>query len=240
MKGTSVRKRKSRFFLTMGIVGLVAIFVGFSKPFIIPVARQTFEAPLSIYIHAFFSLAWVLLFTVQSFLIKKKAFKLHVKLGFAGIFIAIMAGLSLLPVAKFVIDRDLKLGLGETAYSNSVGLLTTGLMFLTLVIFGIYFRKKSQIHKRLLLLATIVLLWPAWFRFRHFFPDLPRPDILFGLILSDSLIIIAWIWDRIENKSIHPSSLYPGLAIIIAQTMEVLMYDSFVWRKIGKLLYGIF
>ena len=239
MKGTSVRKRKSKFFLTMGIVGLVAIFIGFSKPFIIPVAQQTFEAPLSIYVHALFSLAWVVLFTLQALFIHKKLFKLHIKLGIAGILIASVASFSLIPVAKFIIERDLKLGLGETAYSNSVGLLTTGIMFLTLVIFGLYYRKTSPTHKRLLLLATIVLLWPAWFRFRHFFPSIPRPDIWFGLILSDSLIIIAWIWDKIENNRIHPSLFYPGILIISEQTMEVFMYDSDVWRQIGKAIYAI-
>lgn len=239
MKETSARKRKSKFFLTMGMVGLTAIFIGFSKPFIIPVARRTFEAPISIYIHGLLSLGWVFLFTIQALLIQKKNYELHMRLGIAGIFAAITTSLSLIPVAKFIMDRDLKLGLGETAYSNSVGLLTTGVMFLTLVGFGIYFRKKSQIHKRLLLLATIVLLWPAWFRFRHFFPNVPRPDIWFGLLLSDSLIIIAWIWDRVTNKRIHPSLLYPGIAIILEQTFEVFMYDSTAWRNIGKILYAL-
>lgn len=224
----------------MGIIGLIAIFIGFSKPFIIPVVRKTFEAPLSIYIHGALSLGWVLLFTIQSSLIHKKNYKLHARLGIGGIFLAIATSLSLLPVAKFIIARDLKLGLGEMAYSNSISLLTTGIMFLLLVGFAIYFRSQSQIHKRLLLLGTIVLLWPAWFRFRHFFPNVPRPEIWFGLILSDSLIIIAWIWDKISNKRIHPSLLYPGIAIMIEQTIEVFLYDSNIWRKLGKLLYGMF
>ncbi|KAF5052552.1 hypothetical protein DSECCO2_407610 [anaerobic digester metagenome] len=221
----------------MGIVGLVAIFAGFSKPFIIPVVQQTFEAPHSIYIHGALSLAWVLLFTIQSSLIHKKNYKLHTQFGFAGIFLAIATSLSLLPVAKFIVERDLKSGLGEMAYSNSVSLFTTGIMFLGLVGFAIYNRRQSTIHKRLLLLATIVLLWPAWFRFRHFFPNVPEPEIWFGLVLSDSLIIIAWIWDKTSNKRIHPSLLYPGIAIIAEQTIEVLLYDSNIGRAIGKLLY---
>lgn len=240
MERTSLNSRKSKFFLTIGIVGLLAIFIGFSKPFIIPVAKQTFEGPLSIYIHAFFSLGWVVLFTVQSYLIQLKNFKLHIKLGIIGALLAISAALTLIPVAKFIIERDLQNGLGETAYSNSVSLLTTGIMFLSLVGCGLYYRKKSQIHKRLILLSTIILLWPAWFRFRHFFPEIPRPDIWFGLVLADSLIIIAWIWDMHQNKKIHPSLLYPGIAIFIEQTLEVFMYDSNLWRNIGKIIYGIF
>lgn len=240
MRALSVIKSgKSKFFLIMGIVGLIAIFVGFSKPFIIPVAQQTFEAPLSIYIHGALSLAWVLFFTIQSSLIHVKNYKLHIRMGFAGIFLALATSLSLHPVAKFVVERDLRLGLGEMAYSNSISLLTTGLMFLLLVGFAIYYRRERTIHKRLLLLATIVLLWPAWFRFRHFFPNVPRPEIWFGLVLSDSLIIIAWIWDKISNKKVHPALLYPGIAIIVEQTIEVFLYDSPIWRTVGKLLYEI-
>src|SRR5690606_35767534 len=133
----TVRNRQSKFFLTMGVVGLLAIFIGFSKPFIIPVAKQTFEAPLSIYIHGFFSLAWVIFFTIQSYLIQSNNFKLHINLGIIGVLIAVAAAFTLIPVAKFIIERDLQNGLGETAFSNSVGLITTGIMFLALVGYGI-------------------------------------------------------------------------------------------------------
>jgi len=224
----------------MGFIGLFAIFVGFSKPFIIPVSQQTFKAPLSIYIHAAFSFAWVALFTTQAFLIQTKRHKLHMKLGVLGLLVSIGTGLSLIPVAKFIIERDLKAGLGDTAYSNSIGLLTTGIIFLLLVGFGLYYKKKPQLHKWLLLLATIVLLWPAWFRFRHFFPGVPRPDIWFGLVLADSLIILAWIWDKLLHNKIHPTLLYGGIAIIAEQTLEVFLYDSALWRQIGKNFYQAF
>lgn len=220
----------------MGLVGLFAIFVGFSKTFIVPVSSNSFKAPPSIYIHAFFSFAWVVLFTLQAFFIQTNRHKLHIRLGVLGIIIALGTSITLIPVAKFIIERDLKLGLGDTAFSNSVGLLTTGIIFLTLVSFGLYYRKKVQTHKRLLLLATIVLLWPAWFRFRHFFPSIPRPDIWFGLVLADSLLVISWIWDKTQNKRIHPVLLYAGIAIILEQAMEVFLFDSVLWRQIGKWL----
>ena len=233
-------RRRSKFYLLMGLVGLLAIFIGFSKPFIIPISLQRFKAPASIYIHAAFSFAWVFLFTIQAFLIQSKNYKVHMNLGILGVLISVGTSVTLIPVAKFIIVRDLKAGLGETAYSNSVGLLTTGIIFLLLVGFGLYYRKKIQLHKRLLLLATIVLLWPAWFRFRHFFPGVPRPDIWFGLVLADSLIVISWFWDKVINKRIHPALLYCGIAIIMEQTFEVFLYDSNLWRVIGKSIYYTF
>lgn len=240
MKRTPLRRRKSKFFLIMGIVGLLAIFIGFSKPFIVPISLRTFKAPTSIYVHALFSFSWVLLFTIQAFFIQTKRHRVHIKLGLLGIFVAIGTCITLFPVAKFIVGRDLNEGLGESAYSSSVGLITTGIIFLFLVSIGLYFRKNVQLHKRLLLLATIVLLWPAWFRFRHFFPNVPRPDIWFGVVLSDTLIVVSWIWDKVQNKHVHAALLYGGLAIIIEQTFEVLMYDSFLWRQFGKIIYNSF
>ncbi len=238
MKTNAANARRSNFFVIMGFVGLAAILIGFSKPFLIPVAHRTFEAPASIYVHGFLSLAWVFWFTLQSGLIAKKNYKTHMRLGIAGAIIAVAAALSLIPVAKFVMARDLQNGLGDTAYSTSVGLLTTGSVFIALVGAGMYYRKKSAIHKRLMLLATIVLLWPAWFRFRHFFPGVPRPDIWFGLVLSDSLIVVAWIWDKWKNKSVHPSWFYTGIALMVEQTFEVFMFDSATWRTVGRLIYS--
>ncbi len=224
----------------MGLVGLSAIFIGFSKTFFIPVAENNFNAPFSIYFHALLSFLWVLLFTFQAYLIKINKHKLHLKLGVAGLLIAVGAALTLAPVAKFVIVRDLNNGLGETAYSMGVGLLTTGIIFLLLVALGLLYCKKVQFHKRFLLLATIVLLWPAWFRFRHFFPEIPRPDIWFGVVLADSLIIITWIWDKVNNGKVHHVLLYFGIAIILEQSFEVIMFDSPLWRLTGKFIYNIF
>lgn len=48
-------------------------------------------------------------------------------------------------------------------------------MFTGLVAAGLINRRRPEVHKRLMLLATLLILWPAWFRFRHFFPGVPRP-----------------------------------------------------------------
>ena len=88
-----------------------------------------------------------------------------------------------------------------------------------------------------MLLATIIILWPAWFRFRHYFPSVPRPDIWFGLVLADSLIVISWLWEMFKYKKIHPLLLWGGVFIIIEQSFEVIMVDTPIWRSISKWLY---
>jgi len=88
-----------------------------------------------------------------------------------------------------------------------------------------------------MLLATIVVLWPAWFRFWHYFPSVPRPEIWFALILADSLIVISWIWDKLKNGTIQAVLKYVGSFMILEQTFEVVMFDKPVWRAVAKWMY---
>src|SRR5690606_39449712 len=172
------------------------------------------DAPFSIYLHGFLSLTWVVFFLIQSLLIHTKNHKTHFNLGILGLVIALGATITLLPVGIFTVEKGLIEGRGDTAISGLIGTLTTGVMYLILVIAGMHYRKNTEAHKRLMLLATIVLLWPAWFRFRHYFPSIERPDIWFAVVLAYSFIIIACIWDKYVNKKIHPVLLYIGFVII--------------------------
>ena len=233
------RKSRSIFFVVIGIVGLIAIHIGFAKTYLMPVANGSFRAPSIVYIHGVFAFLWILLFFVQSVLIKVNRFNLHRKLGVASMIVAIGTAVTTVLIGKYSVEKELGNGLGETAISLIVGTITSAIMFLSLVIAGYIKRKRADTHKRLMLLATIVVLWPAWFRFRHYFPSVPRPDIWFALVLADSLIIIAWIWDKLVNGRIHPTLLYVGLFIIAEQSFEVWMFDSPGWRVVSNQVYNV-
>ncbi|UJH92148.1 hypothetical protein LZ575_06090 [Antarcticibacterium sp. 1MA-6-2] len=91
-----------------------------------------------------------------------------------------------------------------------------------------------------MLLATLVIIWPAWFRFRHYFPAVPRPDVWFGFILADSFILVAMLWDKIVHGKIHPVLLYTGSFIVLEHILEVLLFDSYYWRIISRALYHFY
>lgn len=224
----------------MGLLGLFAVLTGFATTFIIPVSKGTFKAPAIIYVHGAFAFCWVCLFLAQAVLIKTRKFPVHRILGFAGVFIALGAAVTIIPVGMYQVERDLANGLGETAISSLVGSVTSAILFVSLAYAGILKRRRPETHKRLMLLATIVLLWPAWFRFRHYFPSVPRPDVWFGVVLADSLIIIAFIRDKLVRGSIHPVLLYTGLFIMAEHTFEVGMFDSEPWRFVANHLYKFF
>lgn len=240
MQIQKINKNRLTFFTAIAIIGIIAILVGFSKTFIIPLVSGTKTWPLTIYAHAFFVFGWVIIFLTQSLLIQNKKYKIHIFIGRWAAFIAVGAAISIIPASLFQIERELKEGLGQTAISSIVGSLASATMFLILVTLGILNRKRPQVHKRFMLLATIILIWPAWFRWRHYFPSVERPDIWFAVVLSDSLILVAFIWDWLKNKYIHPALLYGGLFIIAENVMEILLFDSKGWRVLANTLYTIF
>lgn len=232
------RLRKPSFFFYISLIGMMAVLIGFFKTFISPMAQGSFHAPAIIHIHGAFAFSWVTLFLIQTLLINKSKYKTHQTLGFVGIFIAMGVLVTMVPAGVHVVKRDLKNGADDSAYSSLIGVLTSGILYFSLVIAGIINRKKPETHKRLMLLSLIVVLWPAWFRFRHYFPAVPRPDIWFALVLAYSLIVVAWIWDKIKNGRIHGTLKYWGLFIILEQTFEVYAYDSPLWRSLAKYMFN--
>ncbi len=223
----------------MAIVGLFAAIIGFGKTFFLPVANGNFNAPFVIHLHGALAFAWIILFVIQPTLIHFENFRMHQYLGVLGLLIAAGISITMIPAGISVVHRDLDKGLGDFAYSSLLGVITSGILFFSLVLAGILNRRRPEIHKRLMLLATIVVLWPAWFRFRHYFPSVPMPEIWFGLVLADSLIIIAWVWDKIKNGIIHPVLKYVGSFIIIEQSLEVAFFGTLTYQVAAKWFYDL-
>lgn len=233
-------KKFVSLYTVIGVLGLFAVLAGFSKTFIIPVSNGTFHAPWIIYVHGVFAFGWIILFLIQGLLIKAENWNLHMTAGSLGLLLGFGVAVTIPFAGAYQVQKDLAHGLGDTAVSGILGAFTSALMFLCLVLAGLYYRNRPDIHKRLMLLATVVVLWPAWFRFRHFFPTIPNPEIWFALVLADSLIVFSWIWDKRENGRIHPVLLCVGAFIILEQTFEVVAFDSEPWRSAARQLYTIF
>jgi len=223
--------------MVMGLVGFFAVFVGFGKTF--PSTVGDLSTPRIIYIHGALAFGWICLFFIQASLIRYKNFRLHAALGISGIFIAAGVALTMLPVGVYQVQRALNKGGGESAYSTIVGVVTSAIIFLALVVAGILARKMPETHKRLMLLATIVVLWPAWFRLRHYFPSFPRPDIWFAVVLPYIFIVISWVWDLKTNGRLHPVLGWVGGFVIAEQSFETIVFDSPAWRSLAKGIFGL-
>jgi uncharacterized membrane protein YozB (DUF420 family) len=226
------------FFQCIGLVAIAAAFIGFGGTFFIPMASGRFHAPPIVHLHGLLAFAWLFLFLFQATAIRNRRYRLHRKLGMFGAGLAVALAVTGVAVGVYATRRNLLAGGGATALSGLVGVCTSMTMFLALVAVGVSLRRHAAAHKRLMLLATILVLWPAWFRFRHYFPAVPRPDLVFGVLVADSLIFISMLWDRITFGRVHPVLLWTGLAIFVENLLEVFLFDTPAWRAVALWLYA--
>lgn len=234
------RKRKSRYFLVASCIALLITLAGFFKTFIIPSARGTFSAPAVIYIHGGLLFLWTVFLITQSVIIQTRKVKLHRRLGWLSLGLVLGVVVSTIAAGVYVLKRDLALGGGQTAISSLVGTFTSPIVFAVLVAVAIGYRRRPEVHKRLMLLAMVAIIWPAFFRFRHYFPSVARAEFVFGLVLPQSMILLAMLWEKLTMGRVHAVYLTVGLALIAENVAEYYLFDSSGWRVLANWLAGFF
>jgi uncharacterized membrane protein len=235
MANAWARDRAGSFYLGFGLLALAAVFIGFSTTYYLPMMRRSFAAPLVVHLHGALSLAWVLLFIGQTLLVRNHQTALHRRLGQAGAPLAAAILVSGMGTALWATERDL--ATVPTAVTNMVGTLTSLAIFTAFVVVGVVMRRKPDWHKRLMMLAAVVVLWPAFFRFRHLIPWVPRPDIWLALVLADLPIVVAAVRDRVVYGRVHPVWAIFGTALVLEQSLEVLIFETPLWRELGRAVY---
>jgi len=233
------RDRASRFYFGFGWVGIAAVAIGFSTTFFLPMYRGTFTAPPIVHLHGALALSWVVLLISQAALVRSRLTPVHRQLGLIGLPLALGILVTGVLTAFWAARRDFP-SQGPVAASLIVGVFTTLTLFVLLVGLAIIWRRWPDWHKRLMLLATVVVLWPAWFRFRHLLPWVPRPDFWLAYVLALSPIGVAALRDRLKYGFVHPVWVYFGPAVVFEQGLELLAFDSPPWRSIGMWLFQNF
>lgn len=228
---------RSKFFLYMAFGFLAIAVIGFSTTFFIPLARGTFRAPPIIHIHGALLFAWLLFFILQASLIHKRRILTHRQLGLMGAALCVAIVVSGVLVGLYATRRDLAAGGDDLVLGQFVNILIEMVLFGSLVAAAIALRRDGESHKRLLLLATISALAPAWLRFRHLFPAVPNPFVTFSL-LADSLLLLAIARDWLAIKRIHPVYLWAGGAMVVVHAIELLAIRSTPWLRLSRWLLG--
>jgi hypothetical protein len=238
MANAWVRDRATLFYLGFGLMGLGVVALGFGVTYAAPMVRRSFQAPWFVHFHGATALCWVLLLILQANLARGSGTQLHRRLGRIALPLALAVWASGLATAAWAARRDLP-ELGTAATSSLAGTATGLSIFVLLVIAAVALRSRPDWHKRLVMLATIQLLWPAFFRLRHWLPAVPDPEIWFALVLAYSPIAVAAVRDLRRFGKIHPVWLYIGPALVVEQSVEFVLFDRGPMRSFGQWLFGV-
>lgn len=230
--------RAAPFYRAFGWAALTVSIAGFTTTYFMPMARGSFAAPWVVHLHGVGAFLWLLLLLAQASLVGRSGVALHRRLGLAAIPLALVIWSSGILTAASAARRDLS-ALG-TAATSSLGATAIGLsLFLGIVTAAVALRRRPSWHKRLILLATIQLLWPAFFRLRHLLPMIPQPDIWLALVAPYSLVLLAGLRDWLRHGRLHPVWLFVGPLLVIEQSLEVVFFDQGPLRAWGQLLYRL-
>jgi hypothetical protein len=227
-------------YLLAAVVIPLIVLAGFARTYYLKGYFATPPLPsLLVHVHGLVMTAWVVLFIVQVLLVAKRRTKLHQQLGIAG---AVLAGL------VFVVG--ILTGLyGAARFINNPSLLTPGappplpfliiplgdmLVFAILITAALYYRKRLDIHKRLMLLAAINLTVPAIARIPVSFIANGGPFAFFGL--ADLCVIAFVVFDTIRHRKLHRAFLWGGLLIVVMQPLRILLAPTNLWISFAAAL----
>ena len=230
------RAARTRVYVGFALVVLAASLIGFFTTYLRPLWLGEFHGPGIAHAHGALLGAWLLVFLAQAMLARSRNLAMHRTLGWAGLGLVPLVVASTVAMGVFAVRRDVAAGLGETAMSSLVGSVTSPLIFAALVTGAAVYRRSPDVHKRLMLLALIAITWPAFFRIRHYFPSVPRPDVWFGLGLQQLLLVLAMLHDKLRQGRVHRVYWTVGMAFMAEAALEVWLFDSAGWRVLGRLM----
>ena len=231
------------FFSRMAYACAAVGVLGFGPTFWIPLLTGNLTLPPILYLHAGVFYCWLALFVVQSRLIAARQVSRHRTVGVAGVslvtamcFVGTLAAVSSMRAAEAA-------GFGAEARAFSVVPLTGIAFFATLFAIALLKVSRPEVHKRLLLVATVSLLNAAVGRLFILALGLPSPatavepppvfvTILPGLI-ADALLIPALLYDRRHLGYVHRTYWLAGAALIASQLLRVPFAATAVWQSVA-------
>ncbi len=235
MRELSIRA-EHRFYTGMSITILITVFLGFFQSFYF---RPLFpENPAAsypmVFVHGTIFSLWVILFMVQTLLIKNNRTNLHRRLGlFAGILaiIIVIQGLDLAVYAVKTGRVDARFG-GPLPFILPI---TDIILFSWFVVLGIINRHKPQTHKRWILLATINFIGPAIGRM----PGATAFGEATPILIYALFIIALAIWDIKSTRKIHRVTLIGGVITLLSLPLRFIISETAIWQAFEKWILGI-
>jgi hypothetical protein len=225
------------FYFLMSLLIAVVVLYGFGRTVGEKLIHPTIPRPFILHLHAVVFSAWVIFLIVQSALVRTNNLRRHRRIGWFG------AGLG---VAMFVIGLWTAITMAHfniVQFHARFADLALLVSFYDIIAFGIpfalaiYWRKKPEFHRRLMLIATCALTSAAFGRFPV--PLHLRPPVFFYACV-DSLLLLGMSRDLIVLRRIHPAYLYALPTFIVCQILVVhaIYHHSPSWLRIAHLILG--
>jgi hypothetical protein len=237
--------RDRRFFALMAAAALLVVFAGFAPTYYLRSALHLTIGPTGqplaphippvVQIHALVFTLWIVLFGAQAGLVATGRVATHRRLGvIAAWLIPAMIVLGAMTAIHGARDGHNPGG----PFPDALGFLIVGVaditVFGTLAAAGIWFRRRPDLHRRLMLFATLGgLMWPAITRIWFIAPHLPAMFALFAALVLTPTIRDFWMRSRMRWISLALS-----VSLMARFPLTTAIGNSDAWRQFAAWLVG--
>ncbi len=208
------------FFFGMSLVMAAVIVAGFSRT----VEHNLFHAapprPMLLWAHGVAFSLWLLVFAVQSALVSVRKVSVHRLLGWFG------AALALAMVVLGVTVNIVMTRFDITVLHQQGANVFMSIPFADMLIFGtlvglaIYWRRRTDLHRRLMFIASCELMDAGIGRFDFWF----NHSIFY--VFVDALIVVGMLRDWKVDGRVHKVYFYALPAMIFIQALAVYMWRA--------------
>lgn len=222
-----------RFSTWVAITTAVIVFIGFARTYYL---KGVFGTPaLSsglVHLHGIVMTLWFALFVVQVRLIAAHRTDLHRRVGVVGALLAVLVLVVGVATAIFAAKRGFTPGPPPLVFLAIP--LGDMLVFAVLVSLGIYFRRRRDIHRRLMLLSCVGILGAAMARIPLGFFETGGPLVFFGM--TDLCVLACVVFDTVKNRRLHPAFGWGILFIVASQPLRLMLTSTAVWMQFATWL----
>jgi hypothetical protein len=201
-----------RLYIGLALLAVAIAAVGFWPTYFGPLVAGAAEKTAIVHLHAVVYVGWLAIFVTQTVLAATGRIAAHMKLGrFAiGYGVLLIAVGLLTAFARFALR--VRAGEAADAQEQLLGPLLDMLVFAPLFAAAIYYRRKPELHKRLMIVATTSLLIAAAARMQ--FPAELRLWLVHSIWLAP--ILLAMAHDFWRQRRVHPVYVM-GLVVLLLE-----------------------
>lgn len=224
----------------------VTAYWGFAYTYFTPVLAGTYpEVSPAVHVHGWSFFLWFVLLPLQAFLIATGRRRTHMTLGGASVALAAVMVFTGVLVASVRIDQGLSAtDPGELAtFWKGFGQL---IMYNMMLFIGFYAtaiarRDQSDVHKRMMVLASASVLPAAIFRIivgltGFYWLATPGWVMPAAFFLPAVFIIIGMVWDRVARGTVHRTYLVGLPVLLVVHGLGIAMAGTAAGEAVSRVM----
>jgi len=227
--------RNTRLYIYAVIATALIVLTGFARTYYLKAFFGTPALTGLVHVHGLVMTTWVALFLTQVFLVSSRRTKLHRQLGVFGGVWAVLVVLVGVTTAITAAGKGVSPGPPPLVFLSVP--LGDMLVFSVLVGSAIYYRRKPEIHKRLMILSCATLLPASLARIPIDFFLTGGPLVFFGI--ADLIMLIVVGVDTLRNRRLHPAFGWGLLFVILSHPLRLMLSGTDIWMRFAQWLTGL-